>query len=268
VSLPLLSFSTELQLPDFKKKEDVFIEADNLEYDHENGVVTATGKVEIIKGGSALYADKILYNQKTDEVIADGNVSSIASDGSTIFVDRTKVKGDFKEGVIEFFRAKLSDGSQIAAASAKRINENKIILSKAVYSPCPICEGQENPQWQIKSRKVTYDKAAQKISYKDAFMEVYGVPVMYAPFFSHPTPDADAKSGFLPPQFRTDSNLGLTIKTPYYWNIKPNMDVTFEPVITTKEGLVAAGEFRHLTEYGKYKFLKTVFLCYKFNKGP
>lgn len=247
--------ASALQQPQIKKKEDTFIEANQLDYDIENRIVSAQGKVEILRGQNVLFADKITYNQRTNIVEAEGNVSIVGPDGNAVFTDRFVLKDDLKDGVVQFFRGRLSDGSLIAAAEARRINESRLELDKAVYSPCRVCPGSSSePQWQLKAEKVVVDDVAQNITYNDAYLEAYGVPVFYTPYFRHPTPDADRKSGFLIPGFGDDSNLGAYTTIPYYWNISPDMDATFEPIITSDEGLVVAGEFRHATPYGDYQF--------------
>ena len=244
----------------FSKKEDVFIEANQLDYDHNSKMVYASGKVEIIKGETLLLADNVSYDPNSNTVTAVGNVVVSDPSGNTAFSDRFVLKDDLREGVIKYFRARMEDGSLIAAARAKRIDENKMILKKAVYSPCKVCneDPESYPEWQLRAKQVTIDNLEQKVSYDDAYLDFHGIPVFYTPYFSHPTPNADRKSGFLTPIFRTDGNLGATLKTPYYWNIAPDKDLTFEPVTTSKEGLVVAGQFRHLTEYGMYKLYGSI----------
>lgn len=242
-----------------QKDQPVFIEADQVDYDIENKIVAAGGKVEILKGETVMFADNVKYDQANNLVYAEGNVVVTGPDGNTIFTDKFVLKDDFKEGVIKYFRARLSDGSLIAAAEAKRFEGNKVEMKRAVYSPCKICTGtDEDPLWQLKAENVLLDEGEQKVTYDDAYLEVYGVPVLYTPYFSHPTPDADPKSGILTPKLRTDGNLGVAVTVPYYWNITPTMDVTFEPVITSKEGVVAAGQFRHILPYGQYQFYGSI----------
>ncbi|PIR31634.1 MAG: hypothetical protein COV36_07685 [Alphaproteobacteria bacterium CG11_big_fil_rev_8_21_14_0_20_44_7] len=253
--LTLSVTASALQTPEKPaKKQNIFIEADRLDYEHVEGIVTASGKVEILKGETVLFADKITYNQKTNIVEAEGNVALAGPDGNAVFVDKFTLKDDLSEGVIKYFRARLDDGSLIAAAEAKRINESRIEMKKAVYSPCPVCEAtpESDPQWQIKAEEVELDEIEQTVTYHDAFLEVYGTPVLYTPYFRHPTPGADRKSGLLMPELSSDSNLGTTLTVPYYFNLAPNYDVTLAPTITTDEGLILAGEFNHLTNYGEY----------------
>lgn len=246
------ALDAELLQKSVAKKEEVFLEANQLDYFQEQGVVVATGKVEVQKGTNIVFADQIIYDQNQNIVTAQGNVSYVGPDGNAVFTDKVVLRDDLKAGVVDYFRARLDDGSLLAAAQARRINENRTELDKAVYSPCPLCDDGSDPQWQIKAEKVIVDNAEQKVKYEDAYMEVYGVPVFYAPYFSHPTPNADRKSGFLTPSFRTDSNLGGALSVPYYFNIAENMEATVTPIITTKEGLVLTGDYSHLTNYGKY----------------
>ena len=235
------------------KKEDVFLESDQMDYDQTNQIVTARGKVEVQKGTNVVFADQITYNQNTNIVTAEGNVSYIGQDGNVVFTDKVVLNDDLSSGVIDFFRGKLSDGSLVAAVHAQRVDEDHMNLTKAVYSPCTICAEREYPQWQIKADKIFVDNVEQRVSYEGAYLEVYGTPVIYSPYFSHPTPNADRKSGFLVPSFRSDSNLGGALTTPYYFNIAPNTDFTLKPTFTTKEGLLLDGDFKKLLTYGHYE---------------
>jgi LPS-assembly protein len=96
------------------------------------------------------------------------------------------------------------------------------------------------------------DEQDQRVYYKDAYLEFAGIPVLYTPYFSHPSPGADRKSGFLSPTISHESNLGLTLKTPYYYPIGNSMDFTVAPIFTTEQGEVLTGEFRHLVNNGQY----------------
>ena len=249
----------QLQTPqDLGKKEPVFIEANQMAYDDQKKVVTADGKVEILKGENVLFADHVIYDQNADLVTANGNVVITGPTGETMFTNHFVMKGDFSAAVIKYFRARLSDGSLLAAARAERIDENTMIMHKGVYSPCPVCADSPNPQWQLKGNTVTVDNARQEIVYKDATAELYGIPILYTPYFSHPTPNADSQQGFLTPDFRRDSNVGESLIIPYYIPLSSNLDVTLKPVITTEEGPVGAVELRDLSEYGKMQLFGTI----------
>ncbi len=243
--------------PEVKEDEPVYMQAEKMGYDQKNGIVLALGKVEVYQGESILMADRIAYYQTQNIVRADGNVSLLQPDGNVYFADKLTLKDDLKAGVIQNFRIRLSDNSLFAAREAQRVSPSRMKLRRAVYSPCKLCEGKD-PLWQLKAKKVTIDEVEQRITYRDAHMEVYGVPVAYTPYFAHPTPDADPKSGLLIPEYEQSSNLGTMIKVPYYWRIGPDMDATLTPWYTTEEGPLLQGEYRQLTDNGKFDFTGSI----------
>ena len=231
------------------------INAETLHYDPETHKVEAEGHVEISQDKRILFADKVTYNQATNEVEAIGHVTVMEPSGQAYFADSVKLNKELKLGVIKNFKAIMADKSRLAAASAQHVTENITKLQNAVYSPCQACETSLNhsPLWQIKASRVKVDEEKQSIFYHDAQMQVYGVPIFYTPYFSHPTPGADNKSGFLIPTYRNSTIFGPSVQVPYYVAIAPNMDLTLSPIFTTNEGPVMTGEFRHLTENGGYK---------------
>ena len=236
--------------------EQVFMQADNLSYDNKNAIVIANGNVEVVRGERIVIADHIYYYQTQDVVKAKGNVSLLQADGSVLFADDLLLEKEFKAGVVQNFRARFADNSAFAAAEARRIDEDHISLKNAVYSPCKICanDPDDEPLWQLKSDKVMVDNKKQKVSYEDVTLEVEGVPVFYSPYFSHPTPDADRKSGFLKPQHGSNSNLGFSAQYPYYWNISPDKEATITPWFTSKEGWAGLGQYRQLLDDGFVNF--------------
>lgn len=239
--------------PGVDTKSPVLLEASELYYDHATGVVIATGEVHITQNDTVVIADQLIYDQKQDRLFAQGNVSMLEPTGNVYFADAVELENQMKAGVINEFKARFSDDSLFAAAEARRIDENTIELKKAVYSPCKVCndEGESVlPLWQIKAKEVTINNAEQEVVYHDAYFEAYGLPVIYTPYLSHPTPNADNQSGFLVPQYEHTNNLGSIVKVPYYYAIAPDKDATIIPIYTSLEGLVMAGEYRQKFDDG------------------
>lgn len=231
----------------------VLLLADKMNVDEPRQIVSASGNVEITRGNRRLLADMVRYYQAEDRIEAIGNVTLLEPGGEAIYAELMSVSGDMKDGIIEGLRARLDKDSRLAATSARRIDGTRTEMDQAVYSPCPLCEeGDGEPLWQISASKVTHDQEAKDIIYNHAFFELYGVPVLYTPYFSHPDPSVKRRSGFLSPSVGTDSELGFTLETPYYFALAPNYDVTLEPIITSREGVVVAGEFRHRLHNGRY----------------
>jgi LPS-assembly protein len=235
-------------------RQPVLISADDVIYDQETGSVTARGNVQITQGERLLIADRVNYSERDQNVIANGHVSLHEPDGSVVFADYMQLKDDMKEGVIDSIRMLLSDNSRLAARQGTRTEGNTTTMNRAVYSPCHLCAENKTraPIWQIKAYKVVHDQQKKEIRYEDAFLEVFGVPVIYTPYFSHPDPSVKRKAGILPPSIGSSTELGQRIAIPYYWPIAPDRDITVTPIITTKQGLVMAAKYRALTERGRY----------------
>jgi LPS-assembly protein len=238
--------------PPVSAEEPVLFKADSLRHDRELGLIVASGNVEFTRAGETLLADTVSYNERSDVIAASGGVKLMQSDGTVIFADHVELTGDLREGVIRDLRMRLSDNSMVAAAGGRRSAGNRTELNRAVYSPCDLCrEAPERaPLWQIKARRVVHDQVAQDMIYNDATLEFFGVPVMYLPYFSHPDPTVERRSGFLPPTFGSDSQLGRFVRVPYYFDIAPDRDATFEPIFPTKQAPVLNGEYRERFAHG------------------
>ena len=225
--------------------------SDTLTYDSKNDIITATGNVEISTGQRRLLADEVRYNQRTDKMFATGNVVLIQPNGDAIFGKEVEVTGDLEQGFVEAVGMLLKDDSRIAAIRADRSRGNVMEFEHAVYSPCPLCnEGKGGPLWQIKARHVVLDEKAETVTYRDARMELFGVPIAYTPWFRHPAPGVTRQSGFLTPAFGSTSELGLVAQIPYYYVIDQSSDATIAPIFTQKGGTVLAGEYRRLHTAG------------------
>jgi len=222
------------------------LSADTLTYDKGLATVKASGNVEILYGDRTLRADTIIYNQKDDLVTATGRVSLSAPDSETVFGEYMKISGDLKDAVIRNIGIILTDRSRIAGSGARRSNANVTELRNGVYSPCNLCANDPTkaPLWQVKAVKVVHDKEAQTVVYRDAWLEFYGIPVLYSPYFQHPDPTVKRQSGFLFPSIGGSNDLGTIVKTPYFWNISDNEDVTATPIFTSEEGPSLALEHR------------------------
>jgi LPS-assembly protein len=243
----------------FADSGEILMQADELTYDREARVVTATGHVELAYGERVLLADRVTYNETTGVVTADGNVSLLDPQGDVAFADHIVLRNEMRDGVIQTLQVLLSDNSRLAGSSVVRSGGNMTTLHRGVYSPCDVCEkkGQTTPLWQIKAFRVIHNKDEKRIIYEDAFMEFYGVPVLYIPYFSQPDPTVKRQSGFLTPTLMSSTELGQQAEIPYYWAISPDKDVTLIPRFTTKEGTVYQGEYRQRFEGGSMQMFGT-----------
>lgn len=237
-------------------KTPFLLKADEVTFDENLGLVVARGNVEIAQGDRVLMADTVTYNQKTDIMTASGHVSLMEATGEVIFAEHAEFSDDLKNGIVDSIRMLLADNSRLAANGGRRVGGVTTELTRALYSPCDLCKDDPSraPLWQIKAVRVRHDAVAKEVEYRDATMEIFGIPVAYMPWFSHADPTVKRRSGFLAPSYGSSSDLGTFIRTPYYWAISQDKDATFSPMYTTDQGLVFAGEYRQRLANGEYQF--------------
>jgi LPS-assembly protein len=207
--------------------------ADEVGHDENLGIFVARGNVEILREGKIVKADVVTYNERTKRITAAGNVVLLEPDGDTQFASYADVTDDVKEGILYDFRMLMKDNARLAANRAYRVDQNtKEILRKGVYTPCAQCaeDPSRAPLWQIKAYSAIRDKVKKTITYHDAWLEMFGVPVLYTPWFRHPDFGVDRQSGVLTPELHFSSENGLQIAVPYFYVIAPDKDITFTPI--------------------------------------
>jgi LPS-assembly protein len=248
--------------PNVPVNDDINVIADEFGHDDELGISVARGNVEILTDGKIIKADVVTYNERTKRITAAGNVAILEPDGDTQFATYADVTDDVKEGTLQNFRMLMKDNARLAANRAERVDQNtKEILHKGVYTPCAPCakDPSRAPLWQVKAYEAVRDKVAKTITYHDAWMEMFGVPVLYTPWFRHPDFGVDRQTGFLSPSLHFSSESGTQISTPYYVVLGPDKDVTFTPIFRfggeLQEGPGGVGvlEYRQRVRNGQFR---------------
>ena len=231
---------TDVFTPPVEKETDIHFTADEMQNDSENGIITAIGNVEIIRENLTLRADKVVYNQNTDHISAIGNVILLDETGNVMFADQIDLREHMKNADINNIKVVLRDKTRLAARSFRKKNDDTKVLRYAVYTPCDNCRG-KSPLWQIKAGKVIHNPEDKNIEYQNAFLEFKGTPILYTPYFSHPDPTVERRSGFLFPRFMSNNYLGAGIQPQYFWDISPHENVILNPILTSDKGLVYSG---------------------------
>ena len=114
---------------------DVEFEADTVTVDRDNGVLTATGNVEITRGVEKLTAEKVIYNQDTDVAQAIGNVIYKTADGLEHRSDEMVLDENFTHAIAKPVISQLSDGTRFSASNADHKAENAPSSTEADFLP-------------------------------------------------------------------------------------------------------------------------------------
>ncbi len=240
-------------VPPVKPDLPVALIADSVEYDTETGRVVASGDVEIYYGKRTLTANRVIYDSRAETITAEGEIAMRDPSGITVYADFAELDTDLREGLVRGAKAVMGEHVRLSAVEARRLEGRFNTLSKAVYSPCKVCPDDPTPLWRIRARRVIHDQAEKRIHYEDATLDLFGVPVFWLPWISHPDPTADRASGFLVPEFRQSSIYGFGMQVPYYWVIDDHSDLTFTPFLTTDDGPIAILEYRRAFETGLFR---------------
>ncbi len=240
--------------------EPILLQADHLDYDQDNDIITATGHVEVSRDEQILLADKIVYDKKKDIVTATGDVAMRQPSGDVVFSTFAELTGDMKDAFINRVSILFTDNSRLAAQEGERFQGRYLIVHKGVYSSCNLCEDDpaKPPLWQMKGARVTHDSETKDVIYRDATLEFDGVPVFYTPYFSHPDPSVRRREGFLTPTPGYNRNIGTFVRVPYYFDIAPNDDLVVMPTFSTEDTVQMAADWRHRFDKGSMEWNASV----------
>lgn len=223
----------------------VNLEADEMAHDKDTQTVTASGHVVLEQEGRTVKADKIVYNTADDTVVATGNVMFRDANGDTHFMDEVELSNEMKDGFVSRLQTYLASGGKFTAETGTRTNATTTVMTRATFTPCECdVDSDGDPAWQLKAKKVIYHEDENRVSYRNAEMDIFGVPVLWTPYLSHPDGKVKQKSGVLPPTFGYDSELGAKTIQQYYWAIAPDKDATFGTMLTTQEAPVGMVQYR------------------------
>lgn len=240
--------------PAAQEDEQIDFAADQLDYDSDTEIVTASGDVRMTRDGNRVRADRIIWNRKTGEVRAEGSVIVQGAEGDLAYGDSVELKDTLKDGVVENLLIVLNDGGRLAAVKATRTNGIST-LDRAVYSPCRVVDDAgcpKEPIWKITALRVTHNPEKNRISYKNARLEFLGMPILALPALSHPADDRGG-TGFLIPNLQYTKNNGLEIATPFYVLLDRNRDLTITPHVYSDVAPLLQADYRHLTSGGAYQ---------------
>jgi LPS-assembly protein len=228
--------------------------ADALSYDSVADIVTASGNVRMMRGDDQVSADAIVWNRKTGEVRATGNVVSRTAGGDRFYGDKVTLAETLKDGVTDNMLLVLADGSRLAAASGTR--ENAITtLDNASYSPCPVINSDgcpREPSWQLTAVKIIHDPIRRRITFKNTRLKLFGVPILALPSLTQPLGD-DGATGFLAPELQYTRTNGIEVAVPHYIRIASNRDVTVTPHLYSNALPAIDTEYRALNMTGAYR---------------
>ena len=227
-------------------------ESERLSYDEATKLVTASGGVVLSRGGYRLTAERVEYDRGTGRIEAIGGVIITDPTGNQAFGERIELNETLRDAAIANLLLVLNDGGRLAATEGEQKGD-RYTLRRAVYTPCAVVNREgcaQQPVWQIKAVRVIYDRGRHRVSYRDATLELFGIPVFYLPGFSHADGEAKQLSGLLVPGVTIQRQLGLGISLPVHIAQAPDRDFTLTPWLYSGTNPALAFQARRLLRDG------------------
>jgi LPS-assembly protein len=207
-----------------------------------NEVATFSGDVIMITKNQRLKAEILEFNRLKESFSAQGNIH-FQADNIDVLAHSISANNTQKTTSLNQSSYQLANNPAHGSAKVLHINQyGDLTLQDSTFTTCQ----EEQPDWLLEAGEI-YISTNQNIGEAyNAKLKIFGVPVLYIPYFSFPVTN-ERKSGFLYPKIGTSNRSGFEISTPFYWNIAANMDATLTPKYMSKRGLQWLTEFRYLS---------------------
>ncbi len=226
-----------------------FIDTFDITYDRNSKEIFSKNKTIIKDNFKNVLNSSNFRLTINDKVIEAKNIKLIDYDLNEYSFEIAKInlKNDEiigKDLSIKFNRKYFSQNNDPRLkANVVIIDKEKSKFKKGVFT---ICKKRDDkcPPWEILAEEINHDKSKKLINYKNAWLKVYDMPILYFPKFFHPDPTVKRQSGFLMPVLSSSRNLGNYISVPYFHVISDNKDLTFSPRFYDKEKTIYQTEYR------------------------
>lgn len=254
-SVPSAAFAQDAAAADQATSSEIAFEADQVEYNSETEVVTASGEVILRRGEQTLLADSVTWNRTTGQIVASGNIRMVDEDGNKLYTDRLELTDEFRAGAMENMLLALAEGGRLAARSGTRGEDGNVVLRDAAYSGCAVvtAEGcEKKPSWRILARRVIYDPERKQVRFHGARLELFGAALVPLMGLTVNT-DGRASSGLLIPKVGWSKSNGIEFSQTYYHRLSDNRDIAVTATAYTETRPMLSGRYRALTEDGAYQ---------------
>ena len=276
------------------KSENLNIEFDEMSIDQKSLIINANGNIKIYQREKNLLieTESIIYDRKNKTI--NSEAQSTLTDNKGNFFKIESFFYEIDKNIIKIKNANFTDKennkfiTSLAYINTKsnklfgkdisidlnnksfdkenepRLKGNSVInneqyteITKGVFTTCK--KRDDCPPWQLSAERIKHDKKKKIINYKNAWLKVYDVPIMYFPKFFHPDPTVKRKSGFLIPAFKNSPNSESFLNVPYFLAIARNKDATFSPRFYTEDKFLLQTEYRqkdlnsnHLSDFSLF----------------
>ena len=235
--------------------DQVSFEADGASYDDKTEQVSVYGNVLLRRDGQSVRADKLTWDRKSGEIVAEGNIRFVDADGNQLFTERLELTDEFKAGAMQNMLYVLREGGRLAAKSGERGENGQVVLHYAAYSACAVEDSQgcpHQPSWRITAKRVVFDPDKKTVKFYGSRVELFGVSLFPLPTITLAT-NGRPISGLLIPDVQLSASNGVQFSDTWYQRLAENADLTVTGYVFTKALPMVSAQYRQLTSTGAFQ---------------
>jgi LPS-assembly protein len=180
-----------------------------------------------------LRADKVTFNQKTHDVVAEGHV--IVDQGPTrVTANQAIYNLDSKTGTFFNATGTMEPAMYFSGDRIEKVDEDTYKMTNGVFTSCDL----DHPAWSfhVGDAVVTLDDYARM---RDISFRAHGLPIFWAPRLIWPT-KRDRSQGLLIPRARFSNKFGSRLENGYFLPFGESVDATIYADAST-EGYFGTG---------------------------
>ncbi len=223
-------------------KNDTYINTENIIYNEKENKLELSNNTKINIGENNILIDRGVIDYNANKIDVIGNF--YLYQGSSILSGQN-LKGDtnfnnFQANEISFI---YNNDLKIDSDLVEKKND-KLFFYNNFLTPCELDGFFNCPTWSLRIDETRYDIENDKFTHYDSFLQIADYKLFYLPYFSHYGSKAPRQKGFLTPSIEFTIGESSAVKTPYYYPIKSNMDLTIVPTIYLNNSLESIDKFK------------------------
>ncbi len=224
-----------------KEPETADIDATSTSSELREDTVEFSGGVEVTQGYRRLRADSATLDREHNAGDLEGNIvlrePGLLLEGDTAHIESQSGEARLTNSRFVLHEQHMRGGADLLSRDSEgilHVHEGRITF----------CAPDDN-DWVIHASKLKLDTEEGLATAYGARLELGDIPVFYSPWMQFPIDDR-RRTGFLWPEFGSDSKGGVDISVPVYVNLAPNYDLLYAPRYIEERGVSQEGRFRYM----------------------
>jgi LPS-assembly protein len=230
------------------------VEADDLSFDGNTNIITASGNVVVSRGGYKVSGDHLVYNRLTSDAHFVGAVTIRDPANNVTETNDLQLTGGMKQALLDALTITSYDGARITADSADYDAALRTILNNATYSPCGECIDDKGRRigWSMKATRVTQNRVDGSLALEQPSLAVLGIPIAWLPYLWLPDTSQGTVAGVRTPSFDYSEEIGLKVEVPVAVYSTRWTEVILTPTLLTGQGLLMGAEWIQRFDNGSF----------------